>query len=334
MDTDDILSQLLNSLGTEDSNAQKIEAFITVLACTTEEASFFLESAQWSVEAAVGLWLESGQDHRKRSRYAGNGGHAFGSFLLPEDLDVGGYGGHNGAMQRATSGGDMSGTLVGSLFSPGKYVKRQLVIEGLDPAWTAWVSRSTGEVYFRHDASGHQQRAVPPGFADDTSASDGDGGGGGGGGGGALRKHPGTTHTNTDAGWVHEVTAGAGAGSGSGSGGGGIDEDLMAGMDDGATDSGSSSSSSAVAFAAASSSSAASSSASASVFADGRGYTAHMFTSSSTGGPGPPHSHSQSHSHSHSSNGHAPQPPAFGGLPMSAEEVVDAATAASMSNAV
>lgn len=121
----------MNTLSTQDSNNDKIAAFMAVLACAHDEAAFFLESADWSVEAAVSLWLESGlgavlADNHKRSRSvihaADNGNHP--------------------------------------------YVKRGVYIEGLPEEWSAWVSATTGQIYFSHNESGHTQSNVPPGFAD------------------------------------------------------------------------------------------------------------------------------------------------------------------------
>lgn len=40
----------MNTLSTCDSNDDKIAAFISVLACSKDEAVFFLDSAAWSVE--------------------------------------------------------------------------------------------------------------------------------------------------------------------------------------------------------------------------------------------------------------------------------------------
>ena len=173
-EAEDLLGQIcskLNSLTTADSNEQKIDAFVTVLACTKDEAIFFLESADWSVEAAVGLWLENGQDsYSKRSRYTD----------LAFDLDP--------SLRSTSAYGDLSSSQMlghrnsGGIRGPHKYVARPVVIEGLDPAWTAWVSRSSGRVYFKHEESSHTQEQVPPGFADDPNyalavASGGDGNG-------------------------------------------------------------------------------------------------------------------------------------------------------------
>lgn len=39
-------------------------------------------------------------------------------------------------------------------------------IQGLDPHWQAFVSASSGRIYFQHSESGHTQWEVPAGFAD------------------------------------------------------------------------------------------------------------------------------------------------------------------------
>lgn len=130
-----IVCSQMNTLSTQDSNNDKIAAFMAVLACAHDEAAFFLESADWSVEAAVSLWLESGlgavlADNHKRSRSvihaADNGNHP--------------------------------------------YVKRGVYIEGLPEEWSAWVSATTGQIYFSHNETGHSQSNVPPGFADNHPA--------------------------------------------------------------------------------------------------------------------------------------------------------------------
>ena len=123
----------MNTLSTQDSNNDKIAAFMSVLACAHSEAAFFLESADWSVEAAVSLWLESGvgavlADNNKRSR----------STLHGDD----------GRQQ---------------------YAHQRVYIEALPEEWSAWVSATSGHIYFLHEESGHTQFNVPPGFADSDS---------------------------------------------------------------------------------------------------------------------------------------------------------------------
>ena len=126
----------MNTLSTQDSNDDKIAAFMSVLACAHAEAEFFLESALWSVEAAVSLWLESGV------------GQVAASSMIFMD--------NNKKLRRVNDNTDRS--------SP--YYNRQLIIEGLPPTWSAWVSSTTGQVYFQHTSSGHTQFNVPPRFAD------------------------------------------------------------------------------------------------------------------------------------------------------------------------
>lgn len=210
LDADDLLGQIcskLNTLTTVDTNENKIEAFTMVLACTKEEAIFFLESAQWSVEAAVGLWLENGQDN-KRSRFAVPGLHTTlgGSFEYDPKAFDGQWGGPT-----PLSSDPSGGVWFGSVLAPGRYIAKPVVIEGLDPVWSAWVSRKSGHVYFRHDASGHTQREVPPGFADDvdfkSSSSSSNGGQARMGDGDNQRPR---TRSHTDAGWTNDIGGGEG----------------------------------------------------------------------------------------------------------------------------
>lgn len=126
----------MNTLSTQDSNNDKIVAFMSVLACPHVEAAFFLESADWSVEAAVTLWLESGigsalGDSHKRSR----------SIMQLDDNN------HS-------------------------YVHKKIFIQGLPEDWSAWVSAVSGHIYFTHNESGHRQSNVPPGFADSIQSRD------------------------------------------------------------------------------------------------------------------------------------------------------------------
>mmetsp|Transcript_10955 Transcript_10955/g.10586 ORF Transcript_10955/g.10586 Transcript_10955/m.10586 type:complete len:412 (-) Transcript_10955:38-1273(-) len=135
---DDILGQIcckMNTLSTCDSNDDKIAAFISVLACSQEEAVFFLESAMWSVEEAVSLFLESGLG-------SGWGGVA--------DLN---YESHKRSrfIQKESI----------------VYRSREVSIEGLPEPWTSWVS-SSGKIYFENPDTGVSQYTVPPGFADES----------------------------------------------------------------------------------------------------------------------------------------------------------------------
>ena len=127
----------MNTLSTQDTNDEKIAAFMSVLACAQGEAAFFLESAAWSVEAAVSLWLESG---------VGTLSSSYSSFV------------DNNKRIRKTDERN------GSVNNP--YHNRKLLIEGLPRDWSAWVNAGSGHVYFRHTPTGHTQSNVPPKFAD------------------------------------------------------------------------------------------------------------------------------------------------------------------------
>ena len=130
----------MNTLSTQDTNDDKIAAFMSVLACAQGEAAFFLESAAWSVEAAVSLWLESG---------VGTLSSSYSSFF------------DNNKRIRKTDERN------GSINNP--YHNRKLLIEGLPRDWSAWVNAGSGHVYFRHTQTGHTQSNVPPKFADSNT---------------------------------------------------------------------------------------------------------------------------------------------------------------------
>jgi hypothetical protein len=73
----------MTTLSTKDPLTNKedsISAFISVLHCSPEEASFFLESSAWNIEAAVHLWLETNNGSGgsgKRLRYGVHANYPF-----------------------------------------------------------------------------------------------------------------------------------------------------------------------------------------------------------------------------------------------------------------
>lgn len=152
-DTEDILSQIcsrMTSLSTKDPLTNRddmIVAFVSVLRCTSDEATFFLESSVWNIEAAVHLWL----DTQKSDPMWSWSGLRWGGKNDSSD-------GFSGAKRLRQSGAK----------SP--FTERSVAIEGLPEGWTAWVDRSHGGIYFENQYSGHIQTAVPPGFADSTWA--------------------------------------------------------------------------------------------------------------------------------------------------------------------
>ena len=146
---------------------------------------FFLESADWSVETAVGLWLESGLG-QSQSRSAHGFGWQYNDSYTHSSSSSSTYpntdyhennssGGHKRKRSRsllydANEEPDFSNS--NWCGPPGPYLSKEVVIENLDPAWSTWVSRSSGRVYFKHVASGQMQSQVPPGFADDVRWSE------------------------------------------------------------------------------------------------------------------------------------------------------------------
>jgi hypothetical protein len=134
-----IVCAKISSLTTADSSNmdnnhdEMIMAFMSVLECSSQEASFFLESTVWNIEEAVTLYLDTqqradmGKKHKVDYAYAAKAHH------VPVAVE---------------------------------YKRKQVFIQGLPDGWSAWVSRLNGGVFFVHDATGHTQTAVPPGFAD------------------------------------------------------------------------------------------------------------------------------------------------------------------------
>ena len=130
-----VTSKLDNlSTNPDERKEESIKAFIEVLGCFESEASFYLESSAWDIETALSLWFENNPS----SNTLGGGGGLFSSPTWPGPVEA----------------------------NEGGWVKRGVVIEGLDPEWKASVSRSTGCIYFTHVPTGFRQSCVPPGFAD------------------------------------------------------------------------------------------------------------------------------------------------------------------------
>ncbi len=68
MDYDDILGQITSKLSTinmTERSDEVVQAFISVLMCTVEEATFYLESAEWEIGNAISLYLDT-QNFRHR----------------------------------------------------------------------------------------------------------------------------------------------------------------------------------------------------------------------------------------------------------------------------
>ena len=120
------------------SNDEIVEAFISVLNCTRNEAIFFLESSLWEIEKAVHFWLESDKSSQPNRRFrntesSNDFNHIYEKNLIP------------------------------------KYEHRNVVISDLPQDWSAWINPQTGNIYFLHTPSGVTQYNVPPGYADVTN---------------------------------------------------------------------------------------------------------------------------------------------------------------------
>lgn len=137
---DDILNSITSKLDNLSTNPderkeESIKAFIEVLGCSENDASFYLESSAWDIETSLSLWFENNPS--QSSLY--------------------------------TSSSSSSGGMVSNR-PEGGWVRRDVVIEGLDPEWKASVSRSSGQIYFIHLPTGISQQCVPPGFADNSNS--------------------------------------------------------------------------------------------------------------------------------------------------------------------
>lgn len=161
-DVDDLFAQIcsrMSSLTTEveDSKPEVVDIFRSVLMCSEVEAKFFLESASWDIASAVNVYLENkaqeerdfqadiAAESRKRIRSSINA-----------DMDISASTGSS----QAYSGGEERPRV-------GMWRNAEVIVQGLDRAiWRAYVSPTTGKIYFLHLATNIKQECVPPGFAD------------------------------------------------------------------------------------------------------------------------------------------------------------------------
>lgn len=147
---EDPLSEIMSKLGlgNEESGTtvsrqdeqQAVLVLAEVLQIEIEQAKFFLESSGNDVAKAVNLHFELSEGS-KRARSGGIGGGSLGA---------------RGSRNH-------------------RWVKRSVEIAGLPEGWEASVSRTAGNIVFRHLESGHEQMEVPPGFADHTGNEDEEG---------------------------------------------------------------------------------------------------------------------------------------------------------------
>jgi hypothetical protein len=129
-----------------------------VLNCSPSEAQFYLESSNWNVETAAMLWLENNPTRSYTASYSGN-------YLPALTFPTNAYPYPNNGLPSGYSG-----------FTQAKsaplFRSKQIYIPDLTEGWTARVSKSSGQVYFIHLATGTTQFSVPPGYADAGSSMD------------------------------------------------------------------------------------------------------------------------------------------------------------------
>eukprot|EP01035_Chromulina_nebulosa_P029180 gene29180-38653_t len=160
---------------------ESIKAFIDVLKCPHMEASFYLESSDWNIETAVLLWLENNPNPSNvmgtANEYSNSAYNPFGSNnnmsnssssnkhynlgdvshgnIFPSNR-FGGYVEDDDEYEFKRSAGQA--TRVGknernftTVASTGSGTNE---IAGLDPEWSARVSRTTGRIIFKHIPTG------------------------------------------------------------------------------------------------------------------------------------------------------------------------------------
>lgn len=137
-DLDDLVGQIcsrLTNLETTDKIGH-LDAFIEVLECTLNEATFFLESASWDISTAVGLYLEEQQYGKRRATDAARILEC-GPISIPTPCF--------GRVPR--------------------FEARPVAIDGMPEGWSAAVSPYSGQIAFFHQDTMSKQYIVPPGFA-------------------------------------------------------------------------------------------------------------------------------------------------------------------------
>eukprot|EP01038_Epipyxis_sp_PR26KG_P005139 gene5139-7156_t len=164
---DDILVQItskMNSLSTSENSRQVdlINAFMEVLGCDSNEASFYLESTQWNIESAVTLWLENNtlpNAEIYNNSGTNNNHRTYNNNINNTNNDINNINNNNKF--------NYNRTVDSTLFNPKDLWYNRLVqIEGLPIDWEARVNPQHGTVYFIHIPSGNTQEFVPPGYAD------------------------------------------------------------------------------------------------------------------------------------------------------------------------
>ena len=158
----------MDTLSTSASKDDMLSAFVTVLNVELHMAEFFLESSAWNLETAIGIYMEN-TDH---VNLAHGMSMSMNTNANPSmNMSIGSPRAGLSSMDQQQHAKKKSKTM--------QYKQMRVEIAGLPADWSAHVSRSGGEVYFRHEFSGTTQFQVPPGFSDeepelDTTSNDDD----------------------------------------------------------------------------------------------------------------------------------------------------------------
>lgn len=143
----------LTTADTQSNRDEIVAAFISVLDCSSEEASFFLESALWNIEKAVHFWLDAAGNGKRRATDS--------TYPTYASRGVGPWSSSNAGFHSAPP------PLIGSPL----YTQKKITIVDLPPEWEARVNPADGRIRFWHVASGHSQSRIPREFANIIGAS-------------------------------------------------------------------------------------------------------------------------------------------------------------------
>lgn len=162
-----IVTAKLTTLNTSEDprlvEEDNIVAFIDVLKCSREEATFYLESSAWNIETAILLWIENNPSPLYQTY------NPWGSD--PSAAAASSYSHYyNHALLNTASSSVFSPSILAtpsaSARPPRQWYSREVLIQDFPQDWSARVSRSSGQIYFVHLPTGRRQYSVPPGYAD------------------------------------------------------------------------------------------------------------------------------------------------------------------------
>lgn len=141
----------------EDNN---IVAFIEVLKCSREEATFYLESSAWNIETAILLWIENNPSPSYQTY------NPWGSDPTAAAASSYSHYYNHALLNTASSAFSQSTLATPASKPPRQWYSREVIIQDFPQDWSARVSRSSGQIYFVHLPTGRRQYSVPPGYAD------------------------------------------------------------------------------------------------------------------------------------------------------------------------